>query len=90
MKPRRAQYICRSSYETFFEQVRRRLGNPVACGIGYGTILDLNAMNCLGDEVNMAFKLGEDVARGLEILVTMPAYNAILVCGEGECDCLGL
>jgi class 3 adenylate cyclase len=60
--------------------VRRRLGNPVAVGIGYGEILDLDAMNCFGDEVNMAFKLGEDVARGLEILVTMPAWRAVQVC----------
>ncbi|MGZ3478119.1 MAG: adenylate/guanylate cyclase domain-containing protein, partial [Polyangiales bacterium] len=38
-------------------------------GIGFGRILEL-ADDVFGDEVNLAFKLGEDVAVAREILVT--------------------
>lgn len=45
--------------------MRNECNGLVASGLGYGDILDLDAMNCFGDEVNMAFKLGEDAAHGL-------------------------
>ena len=38
-------------------QIRNQLGCPVAMGLGYGTMFDLGAVNCFGDEVNMAFKV---------------------------------
>ncbi len=42
----------------------------VAVGIGHGRILDLDGEDCFGDQVNLAFKLGEDIAEGGETLVT--------------------
>lgn len=41
----------------------------VCIGIGWGRILEL-ADDVFGDEVNVAFKLGEDVARPREILLS--------------------
>ena len=44
----------------------------VCQGVGFGTILEL-ADDVYGDEVNIAFKLGEDVARAEQILVSEAA-----------------
>lgn len=42
-----------------------------ACiGVGYGEMLLIPGQDCFGAEVNRAFVLGEDVARGGETLVT--------------------
>jgi class 3 adenylate cyclase len=49
-----------------------------ACiGLGFGPMLVIPAQDCFGAEVNRAFVLGEDVARGGETLVT-PAFLAAL------------
>ena len=42
-------------------------------GIGYGRILNIDASDIFGDEVNLASKLGEDVAGQGEILLTPAA-----------------
>ena len=39
-------------------------------GIDVGDILLLEAVDCFGDAVNLAYKLGEDIARPGEVLVT--------------------
>jgi adenylate cyclase len=52
----------------------------VCQGIGFGRILEL-ADDLYGDEVNIAFKLGEDVARAEEILVSEAAAEHVR--GEG-------
>ena len=44
-----------------------------AFGIGYGTILNVGDEDIFGDEMNVASKLGEDIARPGEILLTMAA-----------------
>jgi class 3 adenylate cyclase len=44
-----------------------------AIGIGYGDILMIGEHHIAGDEVNVAFKLGEDLAEGGEILVSAAA-----------------
>jgi class 3 adenylate cyclase len=51
-------------------------GSPVtiAMGIGYGTMLNLGNEDALGAEVNFAYKLGEDVGRGGDILLTWAAH----------------
>ena len=49
----------------------------VAMGVGFTEILDLDACNAFGDAVNMAFKLGEDVAKGNEILITENVKSAM-------------
>lgn len=47
-----------SAYICYFRlQVRDELNCPVAMGLGYGYMFNMDAMNCFGDEVNMAFKV---------------------------------
>src|SRR5215475_10931297 len=49
----------------------------VAFGIGYGKILNIGDVDIFGDEMNLACKLGEDIAEKGEILLT-PAARAEL------------
>ena len=42
----------------------------VAIGLGFGPILDIDGHDFFGDQVNMASKLGEDIAGSGEILMT--------------------
>src|SRR5687767_10035918 len=39
-------------------------------GIDYGELLLINDVDCFGDAVNLAHKLGEDIARPGEVLIT--------------------
>jgi class 3 adenylate cyclase len=52
---------------------------PTQCciGIGYGQVLRIGPDLAQGAEMNMASKLGEDVSRGREILLTENAYRAV-------------
>jgi adenylate cyclase len=52
----------------------------VACamGIGFGDILAVGEHNIAGDEVNVAFKLGEDIAESGEILLTASAVASLI------------
>jgi class 3 adenylate cyclase len=45
----------------------------VAFGIGYGNILNIGNEDIFGDEMNLACKLGEDIAEKGEILLTTAA-----------------
>jgi hypothetical protein len=45
----------------------------VALGIGYGKILNIGNEDIFGDEVNLACKLGEDIAGQGEVLLTSAA-----------------
>ncbi len=47
----------------------------VCIGIGYGTLLDGGEKGMFGDEMNLACKLGEDIAEGGETLLTSRAYE---------------
>jgi adenylate cyclase len=49
----------------------------IASGIGYGKILNIGNEDIFGDEMNLACKLGEDIAEREEILLT-PAARAEL------------
>jgi class 3 adenylate cyclase len=49
----------------------------VCIGIGYGRVLRGDAEGVFGDEMNLACKLGEDVAAGGETLLTESAYRAL-------------
>lgn len=53
----------------------------LCAGIGHGRVLAVSDVDMFGQEVNSASKLGEDAAKGNEILVT-PAFHAAL----GEVD----
>ena len=46
-------------------------------GIGYGATLVIDDRDIFGSEVNMACKLGEDIAMRSEILMTRSAYAAL-------------
>lgn len=52
----------------------------ICCGVGWGEMLMLED-DCFGDEVNVAFKLGEDVARPFEILVSAAAAARLRAAG---------
>lgn len=56
-----------------------------AFGIGYGGILNIADEDIFGDEMNMACKLGEDIARPREILLTAAAHAHLLE-NEGSGD----
>lgn len=54
-------------------------------GIGYGQILVIENQDLFGSEVNLAAKLGEDIAERGEILLTESAYQQIEPGGR-ECE----
>ena len=49
----------------------------VCIGIGFGKILKLGDEDCFGSEINLSFKLGEDIAGPRETLLTHSAYEAL-------------
>jgi len=53
--------------------------NPTLCcaGIGFGRVYSIGPNLAQGDEMNRASKLGEDVARGNETLLTERARSAV-------------
>jgi adenylate cyclase len=53
--------------------------NPAECcvGIGWGEVLKIGPDLAQGDEMNRASKLGEDIARGREILITERAHAVL-------------
>lgn len=53
--------------------------HPTLCcaGIGYGQVFAIGPNLAQGDEMNMASKLGEDIARANETLITKRTYDAI-------------
>lgn len=52
---------------------------PIECcvGIGYGDVYAFGPNRAMGDEMNRASKLGEDIARGGETLVTQGAVEVL-------------
>jgi adenylate cyclase len=63
-------------------------------GIGYGEVLIVEDEDLFGSEVNLASKLGEDLARREEILLTEAAFNRLgdgfVVCEKVEMSISGL
>jgi adenylate cyclase len=55
----------------------------VAMGVGFGTVLMIAHDDVFGDEMNVACKLGEDLAQRNEILVTPAAFAQL---EEGKYD----
>lgn len=49
----------------------------VAIGVGYGRLLLIDDDDAYGDEMNVACKLGEDLAERGDVLVTAAAYEAL-------------
>ena len=54
---------------------RKRL--YVSIGIGFGRILNIENQDLFGDEINVASKLGEDIAQMGQILLTQSAAQAV-------------
>jgi adenylate cyclase len=50
----------------------------VAIGVGYGRLLLIDDEDAYGDEMNIACKLGEDLAERGEVLLTVSAHDAIV------------
>lgn len=48
----------------------QQMGQTVSIGLDYGRILLMKHQDCYGDAVNKAYKLGEDIARANEILLS--------------------
>lgn len=46
-------------------------------GVDVGDILLIHQVDCFGDAVNLAYKLGEDIARPGEVLVTRAVQQAL-------------
>jgi adenylate cyclase len=46
-------------------------------GIGFGDVLVIDDVDLFGDEMNVASKLGEDIATGSEILLSAAAFDAL-------------
>ncbi len=46
-------------------------------GLGFGPVYSIGPNLAMGDEMNRASKLGEDIARGGETLLTDGAYQAL-------------
>lgn len=65
-----------------------------AIGIGYGRILNVDEEDMFGDEVNLASKLGEDIAEAGEILLTAAAQqraaSAGIACTQRDARVSGL
>ncbi len=53
----------------------------VSIGIGYGHILNIEDKDLFGDEVNLASKLGEDIANRGEVLLTESAFSQLQEAG---------
>lgn len=60
----------------------------VCIGLGYGTVLCVGDNEVWGAEVNAASKLGEDMVKGGEILVTDTLRQALLSEPFEECGVL--
>ena len=54
---------------------------PVSIGIDYGRFLEIPGQDCFGDAVNIAYKLGEDLARPGEVLLSAAAHASL----AGDC-----
>jgi adenylate cyclase len=49
----------------------------VAIGVGYGRMLLIDDVDAFGDEMNVACKLGEDIAEQGEVLLSAAAFEAL-------------
>jgi class 3 adenylate cyclase len=59
-------------------------------GIGYGHVLIVEDEDFYGTEVNLASKLGEDIAQGGEIMLTEAACKRLSAAGPGGCEPMGM
>jgi len=62
-----------------FRHSAQASGDPTQCaiGIGHGKVFEIGPNLSQGDEMNRASKLGEDIARSNETLLTENAFDAL-------------
>ena len=62
-----------------YNRSRLSSGQPADCciGVGYGSVYAIGPNHAMGNEMNQTSKLGEDTARGGEILATEGVYTAL-------------
>jgi class 3 adenylate cyclase len=62
-----------------FNNSKQATANPTQCciGIGFGELFAIGPNLAQGDEMNRASKLGEDIARARETLLTESAFDAL-------------
>lgn len=72
---------CAREINQSFAQANRYLPEDwdihVSIGIGFGEVLMVDGVDMFGHEMNLASKLGEDVAVAGEVLLTQSAYAAL-------------
>lgn len=84
---------CRSALDASFEIHRRidvhnqslekhQASLECCIGIGYGPVYEIGPNHAMGDEMNRASVLGEDIARGGETLVTENVHQTLGQPGE--------
>lgn len=61
---------CQMALEAALAISKVCLETGVSIGLDYGQILHIEHKDCYGDTVNIAFKLGEDIAQKNEILIS--------------------
>ncbi|MCU0722075.1 MAG: adenylate/guanylate cyclase domain-containing protein [Planctomycetes bacterium] len=81
-----------AAQKVVFEDNERRAPEDrlnVCIGVGSGKLLRIGKRNAFGDEMNLASKLGEDVAEAGEVLLTERAYEEVkdLVAGRDPEAC---
>lgn len=75
-------FAVHSHYETLASSAANDNVAGVSIGIGYGRLLRSGAEGVFGEEMNLASKLGEDIARVGETLLTEAAFG-FLSCRDG-------
>jgi class 3 adenylate cyclase len=55
-------------------------------GIDFGKVLHIPGRDAFGDAVNIAYKLGEDIARSDEILVTQPVFDRLPIAEQDQLE----
>ena len=59
------------------KSVHERYTIRLCIGIGFGPVLNLDNRDVFGNEVNLASKLGEDVADAEQVLITEAAFEQV-------------
>ena len=54
----------------------------LSIGIDFGSLLLIDGVECFGDAVNFAYKLGEDIARPGEVLITSNVGSYLSACND--------
>ena len=73
----RAALVMNEAFEVENANYPEEFDVRVACGLDHGRIILLEGQDFFGDAVNVASKLGEDLAGPGEILVTRKAFSAV-------------